>query len=360
MAKDYYRTLGVGRDAPTEEIKKAFRSIARATHPDANAGDPALEARFREAAEAYEILSDPDRRRRYDRGDVLDLTDLLSGFGGFDDLLRSVFGESSMFGGGSGGSRRQVRGRDILVAVEIDLKQAAFGTESDVEFRSQVLCPQCEGTGAQDESGTSTCPDCGGAGSVRMARRSLFGTMMTVGTCPTCQGAGILIKKRCRRCSGAGSVEDDTSVTIEIPPGVATGTRLRLSGRGESAGRSGPPGDLFLEVRVKPHPQFERREDDLVHKTSIGIGEAALGTRLAIPLLEGGETDVDIPAGTQPGAVFRLGGKGVTRLGRRSRGDLHVVIEVSVPRELGADEEDLLRRWAELRGERVNRRASMG
>jgi molecular chaperone DnaJ len=356
MAKDYYKILGVGRDATSDEIKRAFRRIARATHPDANPGDPASEAQFKDAAEAYEVLSDPDRRRRYDRGDTIDLSDLFGGWGGFDDLLRSVFGEGQMFGGGAQG--RPPRGRDVLIRVDVDLEGAAFGTEAPVSFRTKSTCLACAGTGAEGDDGRSTCPECGGSGSVRMARRSLFGTMMTVGACPTCRGEGVLVTNPCPVCAGVGTVDEETTVTVEVPAGVSTGTRLRLSGRGESGGRNGPSGDLYVEVHVMPDPRFERHEADLIHRLTIGIAEAALGARVTVPLVEGGTTDVDIPAGTQPGAVFRLAGLGVTRLGRRSRGDLHVVVSVEVPTELTTEEEEILRRWADLRGERTDRPAS--
>lgn len=357
MAKNYYEILGVGRDATSAEIKKAFRRIARATHPDANPGDPNANSSFRQAAEAYEVLSDPDRRRHYDRGDTIDLSDLFSGWGGLDDLLRSVFGEGAAFGG-NGPSNRPSRGRDILVRVEVDMAGAAFGTEAAVSFHSKATCQTCSGTGAENEQGRITCPECAGNGTVRMARRSLFGTMMTVGVCPTCHGEGVLITDPCDVCSGVGSVDQETSVTVEIPAGVSSGTRLRLSGRGESGGRNGPQGDLYVEIQVGPDPRFERRNDDLIHQVSVGIAEAALGARLTVPLLEGGETDLDIPAGTQPGATFRLPGLGVTRLGRRSRGDLHVVVSVEIPRDLSPEQEDLLRQWADLRGEKMTRPAS--
>jgi len=358
MAKNYYDLLGVGRDATGEEIKKAFRRIARATHPDANPGDPTADARFRQAAEAYEVLSDPDRRRRYDRGDTIDLSDLFAGWGGLDDLLRSVFGEGAGFGGG--GASRTSRGRDVLVRVGVDLAGAAFGTEANVSFTNRASCTACSGTGAEGEGGHRTCPECGGAGSVRMARRSLFGTMMTVGTCPTCRGEGVLITDPCRVCSGLGAVDEDTSMTVEVPAGVTSGSRLRLSGRGESAGRNGPPGDLYVEIEVEPDSRYERRDADLIHQVSLGIAEATLGTRLMVPLLEGGESELDIPAGTQPNSAFRLPGLGVTHLGRRSRGDLHVVVSVEIPKDLSGDEEELLRQWAELRGEKTDRPASAG
>ena len=332
MAKNYYDILGVGRDATSEEIKRAFRQIARVTHPDANPGDPRSEARFRDAAEAYEVLSDPDRRRRYDRGDTIDLSDLFAGWGGLDDLLRSVFGDGAMFG--SAGQNRPARGRDVLVRVDVDLKGAAFGTEAPVTFRTKATCSECAGSGAQGEDGHRTCP--------------------------TCRGEGFLITNPCPVCSGLGAVDQDTTVNVEVPAGVSSGTRLRLSGRGESGGRNGPPGDLYVEVHVAPDPRFERHDADLIHTVSIGIAEASLGTRVEVPLVEEGETGLEIPPGTQPGAVFRMPGLGVTHLGRRSRGDLHVVVSVEVPTELTADEEELLRRWSDLRGERTDRPASTG
>jgi len=357
MARDYYATLGVDRDATTEEIKKAFRRMARATHPDANPGDIGAEARFREAAEAYEVLVDPERRRRYDRGDTIDLSDLFSGFGGLDDILRSVFGDSGMFGNQS---RRSNRGRDILVRVEVDLASAAFGTDATVSFNTRVACGHCGGSGAEPNSGQSTCPDCGGSGAVRMARRSLFGTMMTVGSCPTCQGEGVLILDPCQFCTGSGSVPEDVTVNVEVPAGVSSGTRLRLTGRGESGGRTAPPGDLYVEILVAPDPRFDRVDTDLLHRVTLGIAEATLGSRVEVPLLEGGVTNLDVPPATQPGTTFRLAGLGVPRLGRRGRGDLQVLVEVRIPDQLSAEEESLLRQWSDLRGERTDRPASTG
>ncbi len=356
MPPDYYALLGVAKDATTGEIKKAFRRIARDTHPDANPDDPEAASRFRAAAEAYEVLSDPDRRRRYDRGDTIDIGSLF-GPGGLDDLINSVFGGGGLFGSPP---RRPARGRDVLVRAEIDLAAAAFGTSVPVRFQTRSTCGVCGGTGAATTSGRETCPDCGGTGSVRVARRSLFGTMMTVATCSRCHGEGVIISDPCPTCRGAGSADDEISVTVEVPAGVATGTRLRLSGRGESGGRSGPSGDLFVEIVVTPHPRFERIDDDLVLRASVGIAEATLGTRLEVPLIDGDVTLLDVPAGTQPGDVIHVPNAGMTRLGRRSRGDMHVVLGVVVPEDLSEEEEELLRRWADLRGERVNRNAPAG
>jgi len=354
MARDYYQTLGVGRDATTEEIKKAFRRIARETHPDANPGDPEAANRFREAAEAYEVLVDQERRRRYDRGDTIDLSDLF-GFGGFDDLLRSVFGEGSVFGGSP---PRRTRGRDVLVRTQVTLEEAAFGTDAAVEFNRVADCEHCLGSGAEPGADQTTCPECGGAGQVRVAQRSLFGTMMSVTTCRRCQGEGRLISHMCRVCRGSGTQPDHSRVTVEIPAGVSTGTRLRLSGMGESGGRAGVTGDLFVEILVAEDPRYRREGDDLFHSVTVGIAEATLGTRVAVPLIDGSETQVDVAPGTQPGTQLTLQGEGMTVLGRRARGDLIIEVGVEVPEMLTEEEEDLLRRWAELRGEKTDRPAS--
>lgn len=352
MAKDYYAALGVARDAPSEDIKRAFRRLARESHPDANPGDPAAEARFREVAEAYEVLSDPQRRAAYDRGDTLDFGDLFGGFGGggLDDLLRSVFGDGGLFGGG-GTAAGPPRGRDVLTRVQITLADAAFGTPVDVKFRTSVSCGTCEGTGATPGTDRETCPACQGSGAQRVARRGLLGTMMSVTTCATCGGSGETVVDPCDVCAGRGTMQEDRSVRVEIPPGVATGTRLRLNHEGEAAGRGGRAGDLFVEIQVRADERFERQGDDLIHRTSVGIAEAALGTMLEIPLIDGETTELDVPAGTQPGWVARVPGQGMSRLGRRGRGDLAVVVDVVVPTDLSPEEEDLLRRFAELRSE---------
>jgi molecular chaperone DnaJ len=355
MASDYYKILGVDRSATTEEIKKAFRKLARETHPDANPNDPGAEARFKQAAEAYEVLSDPSRRQRYDRGDTIDLSDLFGGVGGIDDLLRSVFGDGGLFGGKP---YRQPRGRDVLVRARVTLEEAAFASETVVEYRSLSDCDICEGSGASPGTHPVTCPDCGGAGQVRMAQRSVFGTMMSVTTCPTCRGEGSLVSDPCPECDGTGAIPKSVSVNVEVPPGVSDGTRLRLSGRGESAGRNGQTGDLFVEIEVEPDPRFERRDIDLIHRVAIGVPAATLGSRLEIPTLDGVPETLDIPSGTQPGSVFSISGKGMPALGRRNRGDLHVVVEVEIPETVTDEEEDLIRKWAELRGESVERPAS--
>ncbi len=355
MARDYYEILGVERSASAEQIKKAFRKVARETHPDANPDDPQAESRFKEAAEAYEVLSDPDRRKRYDRGDTIDLSDLFGGLGGIDDLIRSVFGESGLFGGRP---YRAPRGRDILVRTTVTLEEAAFGTEAVVEYRTQVKCGDCGGTGSNPGSEVKTCPDCGGGGQVRVAQRSMFGTMMSVTTCPTCKGEGSLISDPCPGCGGSGAQNDHVTVNVEVPPGVSNGTRLRLSGRGESSGRVGQAGDLFVEIVVAPDPRFERVDDDLVHRLRIEVPAVTLGTMAEIPTIDGETASLEIPPGTQPGATFTIRDRGMPLLGRRNRGDLHVVVEVVVPESLSPEEADLVQQWAELRAQATERSAS--
>jgi len=350
MRKDYYSILGVSQEADQDEIKKAFRRLARDTHPDANPDDPGAEARFRDVAEAYEVLSDPDRRRRFDHGETIDLGDLL--MGGFDDLLRSVFGTGGPFGFG-GGQRGPARGRDIAVEARIGLADAAFGTTSDLTFRALSSCPQCGGDGAAPGSSVETCYQCGGTGSMQVARRSIFGQMMTMTTCDVCQGSGRLVADPCDMCRGQGVVRDERTVSVEIPQGVSTGTRLRLAGRGEAAPRGGQAGDLYVEIRVLGDPRFVREGDDLFYAAPIDIAQAALGTDVSVPLIDGESMDVPIPPGTQPGQTITIPGKGMGRLGRRGRGNLKVVVEVVVPERLSKEEERALREFSDLRGDVV-------
>ncbi|MDE0133158.1 MAG: molecular chaperone DnaJ [bacterium] len=346
MAKDYYRILGVERDADAGDIKRAFRRLARETHPDANPGDLQAEERFREVAEAYEVLSDPDRRRSYDRGEQIDVSGL---FSDFDDLLRSVFGGSGMFGGA--GVARSSRGQDVLVRIGLSLEEAAFGAETQVEFEAEGVCSTCGGDGAAAGAEILSCRGCGGAGVVRATRQSFFGSMMTTTTCPRCRGRGQEVTRACRRCSGSGVYSQVHSLKVEIPAGVSDGNRLRLRGRGAAAPLDGMAGDLYVEVEVRSDSRFERQGDHLIHRVAIGFTEAALGAEIKIPLLEGGFQTLRIPPGIQPGWVKRLTGHGTPQMGGRRRGDLLVAVDVEVPKALTPDEEDLLRQLAELRGE---------
>src|SRR5665811_784149 len=350
MRKDYYSILGVSQDAESDEIKKAFRRLARETHPDANPGDATAEARFREVAEAYEVLSDPSRRRSFDQGETIDLSDLL--MGGFDDLLRSVFGTGGPFG--FGGQRRPARGRDVAVEARVSLVDAAFGTTSELRFRALSSCPQCAGSGAAPGSSVETCYQCGGTGSMQVARRSIFGQMMTLAACNVCQGSGRLVAEPCEVCSGQGVVRNERTVSVEIPQGVSSGTRLRLAGRGEAAPRGAQAGDLYVEIRVQPDPRFVREGDDLFLTVPIDIAQAALGTETSIPLIGGESMNLTVPAGTQPRQTITIPGEGMGRLGRRGRGSLNVVVDVVVPERLSKEEESALREFADLRGHAVH------
>ncbi len=350
MARDYYADLGVARDASPEDIKSAFRRLARDSHPDANPNDPAAESRFRHIAEAYEVLSSPDRRRSYDRGETLEFGDLFAGFGGLDDLIRSVFGDGGFFSN-QGGRTTSNRGRDVLVGVEVDLASAAFGGETEVSFRTRLACESCGGEGSAPGTSPITCPSCGGAGAVRVARRGLLGTMMTLSPCTTCAGHGTIVSDPCPACRGAGAITGDSTVRVEIPAGVSDGTRLRLSARGEHPGRRGVAGDLHVEIRTRPVAEFVREGDNLIHRLKLGMAEAALGIKVEIPLLEGGSEALEIPPGTQPSTVFRMPGLGTAHLGRRGRGDLLVLTEVEIPIGLSREEEEALRIFAQLRGE---------
>jgi molecular chaperone DnaJ len=350
---DYYQTLGVARDASADEIKKAFRQLARETHPDANPGDAEAEHRFREVAEAYEVLSDPQKRARYDRGETFGGQDLFSQFGGLEDILNQFFGGG--FGGfsGFGGAQRgPERGRDVAIRLDLELSDAAFGLEREVTFDTQVRCETCGGNGSEPGHDPVTCATCGGQGRVQAARQTFLGTMMTVVECPDCDGTGRRIDHPCVNCSGNGRHSGSTTMTVEVPQGVDTGTRLRLTGKGAAGKRNAPAGDVYVEIRVADDPRFQRVGDDLHHRVKIGLAEATFGTDIEVPLLDGEHESLEIPRGTQPETVYRLGKKGVPHLQRRGRGDLLVHVEVVVPTDLKDEEEEALRTYADLRGER--------
>ena len=347
---DYYEVLGVPRDAAQDDIKKAFRKLARETHPDANPEDPEAEARFREVAEAYEVLSDAGKRAAYDRGEVFGGGDLFSSFGGLDDILQQFFGGS--FGGfGARASRGPERGSDVAVVTEVTLAEAAAGVSREIFYKAPVRCSVCAGTGSEPGHDPVTCTTCGGRGQVRISRNTFLGSMMTVAACSTCRGRGTVIEHPCEECRGGGRITAEKAITVEIPAGVDDGTRLRLAGRGGAGETSAPPGDLYLQVAVLEDPRFRRIGDDLHHVAKIGLAEAALGTVVAVPRVDGELFDLDVPPGTQPGAVFVMTKRGMPRLQRRGRGDLLVEIEVEVPTQLSSDAEDALRTYAEARGE---------
>lgn len=353
--RDYYEVLGVPREADADDIKRAFRKLARDTHPDANPDDPGAEERFREIAEAYEVLSDPQKRARYDRGEVFGSQDLFSQFGGLDDILQQFFGGAfSGFGGGfsgAGGRAGPQHGPDVAVVLELTLAEAAFGMQREIDFVAPGHCEHCAGTGSEPGSEATTCQTCAGRGRVQMARNTFLGQIMTVAECSTCRGRGSIIEHPCAQCSGSGVVDTTRTLTVDVPRGVEHGTRLRLAGRGGTGPRGGPAGDVYVELRVVSDVRFERVGSDLHHRVDIGLAEATFGISVEVPLLDGGAEALDIPAGTQPETVFRLAKHGVPRLQRRGRGDLLVHVGVVVPTDLDEAQETLLRDYGAARGE---------
>lgn len=348
MAADYYQLLGVGRDASPEEIKRAFRKLARETHPDANPADPETEHRFREIAQAYEVLSDPRRRAAYDRGDTFDVSDLFSTFGGIDEVLNRFFGGGFSFGGFQ---RGPAQGANVALATTITLQEAATGVDREVSYRADVQCDTCSGSGSAPGVDLTTCGTCGGQGSVRMTRQTLLGTTMSIAPCDRCGGRGREIVEPCPTCRGSGSVADEVTMTVSIPAGIDDGARMRLGGRGHAGEPGGRSGDLYLQVTVEPDPRFVRHGSDLLHRVEVGLSEAALGTSVAIPMIDGEDEEIDIPPGTQPGTVFKLSRRGMPRLQRRGRGDLLIEVVVGVPERLDGPAEEALRAYAEHMGE---------
>ncbi len=350
--KDYYEILGVGRDAGPDEIKRAFRRLARETHPDANPDDPAAEARFREIAEAYEVLSDPEKRARYDRGETLEFGDLFANFGSLNDLLSSLFGGAGVgFGSPFTTQTRRRSGQDLLVEAHVTLAEAAVGVDKELSFTAPQACSTCQATGAAPGTSPEICPQCQGQGAVQVARRTLLGTMATLQTCDRCYGRGEVVLDPCPTCRGAQLVDEPRSLTVSVPAGVNTGSRLRLRGEGGAGPAGSPPGDLYVQMVVAPDPRFERDGDDLWHRASVGVSEAILGTQVEVPLIDDEPTTMDVPAGTQPGTVVRMPRRGMGRLNGRGRGDLLVEINVDIPAKLTREEEEAVRRFAELRSE---------
>lgn len=350
---DYYELLGVSRQATAEEIKRAYRRRARELHPDANPDDPQAEARFKEVARAYETLSDPERRQRYD---TFGSDDGPAGFGagGFEGGLGDIF--SMFFGndpfGGGGRPTGPPRGGDLEVTVDLRFEDAVFGTEAPVTVRTAAACEDCGGSGSAAGTQPQACGDCGGSGQVRRMRQSILGQVVSTGPCPRCGGFGSVVVDSCSACSGEGRRIVDKTYTVDVPAGIDAGQTLRLPERGAVGPRGGPAGDLFVHVRVRPHDRFVRRGDDLVHELHVPFTQASLGAQIELETLDGVE-ELVIARGTQTGEVLRLKGLGVPRLQGRGRGDVIVPIVVDTPVEISPEEEELLRRLAEVRGEPV-------
>ncbi|MDO5494576.1 MAG: molecular chaperone DnaJ [bacterium] len=358
---DYYEVLGVARTATPSEIKKAYLKLARQTHPDV--AGPGSEERFKEVSTAFEVLSDPERRRMYDLGGA----DALRGggagapfTGGFQDIFETFFGAA---GGGAsqrGPVPRGRRGQDALIPMEISLREAVFGAEREITVNTAVACPTCHGTCCRPGTSPVTCTACNGRGSVQRLARSFLGQIMTTSPCHNCQGHGTIITDPCPECSGDGRVRTRASIPVTVPAGVDHGARLRMPGKGEVGPGAGPAGDLHVEFRVKADPTFARRGDDLICSITLPATAAALGTVIELETLDG-VREVNLAAGTQPGHTEVLSGLGVTRLNGRGRGDLKVFVDVEVPAKLDERQRELLTELARLRGEeRVAPKATAG
>ncbi|MPZ69812.1 MAG: molecular chaperone DnaJ [Actinobacteria bacterium] len=348
MAKDHYEVLGVTRDATVEEIKVAYRRLARELHPDTNP-DPNAHERFKEVSHAYDVLSDDGKRSHYDRfGDaragagVGDFGD----FGSISDIFSTFFGGA----GPRGGSRGSARGTDLLAEVVITLEDAATGVNKDVEISTLGTCEDCTGNGAAPGTSPITCSTCGGAGQVRQVQRSIFGDVMTAATCPKCSGTGNEIPTPCPACRGKGRVPVADTITIQLPAGIDDGARLKVAGRGEAGVRGASAGDLYVQIRVEPHEIFQRGGDDLACEVRVPFTIATLGGVVQVPTLEDPE-EIEVSPGTQSGEIIRLKARGMPRLNGRGRGTLVAVLKIETPTDLDAEQVDLIARLAEMRGE---------
>ncbi|HHN93505.1 MAG TPA: molecular chaperone DnaJ [Anaerolineae bacterium] len=336
--RDYYEVLGVERSATQDEIKRAYRKLARKYHPDVS-DLPDAEARFKELNEAYEVLSDPEKRAMYDRfGSVGPSAGPGFGFRDPFDIFEEVFGRG--FGFRTASRRGPRRGQDLRYDLTLTFEEAAFGCEKEIEVTRYEECPECRGSGAAPGTTPVRCPKCQGSGQVRQVQHSILGTFVNITTCPQCQGKGEVVTTPCPKCGGQGQVYATRRLSVTIPPGVDDGTQMRLSGEGAAGSRGGPAGNLYVVLHVEPHPIFQRRGDDVVVELQINVAQAALGDSVEVPTLDGDEV-IDIPPGTQSGTVLRLRGKGIPHLRRHGRGDQLVLVRVNIPTKLTREQKRL-------------------
>ncbi len=357
--RDYYEILGIPKNASAEDIKSAFRKLARQYHPDVSKEADA-EEKFKEINEAYGVLSDPQKRARYDQFGRQGLGDM----GGvnmhdytmdFNDLVEELFGSFGFGFGGSGGarSRRPRRGRDLQVQLTLTFEEAVFGVEKTIELTRNEVCATCKGNGAEPGTSPQRCQTCGGRGEVRQARQTIFGSMMQSGPCPTCSGRGEVIATPCHSCRGQGLERKNVRKVVSIPAGVDTGTQIRLSGEGEPGVLGGPQGNLYLLVNVQAHKFFKRRENDIFLNLDINISQAVLGAEIEVPTVDGKNEKLSIPAGTQPGKVFTLKARGVPFLRKSGRGDQRVMVNVEIPTRLSKEQRELFEKLAVTLGSAV-------
>jgi len=348
--RDYYEVRGVQKNASSDEIKSAFRRLARQYHPDVSK-EPDAEEKFKEINEAYGVLSDPQKRSQYDRfghAGVGDMGGMNYDFtGDFADLFEGLFG-SFGFGGMGGRRARNAprRGRDLQKEVTLDFEEAIFGVEREIEFSRDEVCSTCGGDGAEPGTSINTCSTCKGQGEVRQVRQTILGQVMQTSTCPTCNGRGKTIEKRCQTCRGRGLERVTVKKKVKIPAGVEKGTQIRLGGEGQPGVNGGPRGNLYLVLNVKPHKFFQRRDNDIILNLDINVAQAVLGAEIEVPTVDGQEK-LDIPAGTQPGKVFKLRARGVPRLQRSGRGDQLVIVNVTIPKRLSEEQRTLFESLAE-------------
>lgn len=359
-----YETLGVPRDTSDEDIKSAYRRLALQYHPDRNPGDMAAEEKFKEIGRAYEILSDPSRRERFDRFGTTDerpgLGDFFSGGFGLDDALRA-FMENFGIGGfgsepGGMGGRRVSRGTDVPVEVDLDLAEAVLGAEREIRIRREEVCPTCDGSGADPEEGMMTCLHCGGQGRTRSTRRTILGSFQTVSSCVVCNGSGRLPKKPCGDCRGRGTARRERRINVNLPAGIDNGHFLRLRGQGNHPGGDGVPGDLIVSIRKVDYGDFRKEGDNLIYYLKLSVPEAALGTEVKVIGADGEELRIEIPSGTQPGDEIVLRGEGTGRLRGRGRGNLVVSVGVYVPKKLSRDERKTLEEMLGAKHFKVDRK----
>lgn len=359
--RDYYEVLGVSKSADATEIKKAYRKLALKYHPDKNPGDKEAEEKFKEAAEAYDVLSNEEKRRRYDQfghagvggagqggfGGGMSMDDIFSQFG---DIFGS-FGGFSGFGGFGGGrsARRVNRGTNLRVKVKMNLQEIATGIEKKIKVKKYVACQHCNGTGAKDGKSYSTCSTCKGSGQVTRVQNTILGAMQTTSTCPTCEGEGKIINEKCTFCNGEGVLMSEEVISINIPAGVGEGMQLSLNGKGNAARRGGVNGDLIVLIEEEEHPELVRDGNDLLYNVFIGYPEAVLGETVEIPTIEG-KVEVKIEAGTQPGKILRLRGKGLPDVNGYGKGDLLAKVNVWIPKNLSKDEKKLVEKMKEAEG----------
>lgn len=342
--RDYYEVLGVPRGATDGEIKSAYRKLALKYHPDRNAGDKDAEERFKEGAEAYSVLADPDKRHRYDTYGHAGL----GGGGGFDPTVFSDFGDilGDFFGFGEAFGRRARsgprRGSDLRYNLELSFEEAAFGTETHIQIPRALTCKTCAGSGAAAGTEPERCSACGGAGQVTFQQ----GFFSVARTCGRCRGAGRIVSSPCKTCNGQGQIASERKLQIKIPAGVDTGSQLRIAGEGEPGTQGGPPGDLYVVVRAEDHAVFKRDGTSLFCEFPVTVAQAAIGGSIEVPTLEGARVKVPLPEGTQPGAILRVRGQGVPHLGGKGRGDLHVLVRVVVPHKLNAEQRKLMEQLA--------------